>query len=171
MNLYNKIYGNVQETVPQFKNPEEALSFYLEGASKYLAKAALAATEERFEDRSNHSDNALKIFNGILSHLEQSAPGEKKAVQSLNEYCRLMGDLIIRMNIKNDVEMAENLTKEVKNMADHWKERSDFAIAKKATDYEGAEVTVDTSQQNVTMPNPTSPSPVHQGAKTADFSA
>ncbi len=169
MNLYNKIYGSIQENIPQFKNPEEALSFYLEGASKHLAKAELAAKEERFEDRSNHSDRALLIFSGILSHLEQSPPEEKQDVKGLIEYCRAMNDLIILMNIKNDLKMAENLTKEVKKMALYWKERSDAAVVNRTANQDGnVKVLPD---QSVTMPHPTSPYPSTQGTKTADFSA
>ena len=168
-NLYSKIYGTVQETVPKFKSPEDALSFYLEGAAKYLAKASMAAREERFEERSNHSDKALMIFNGILSHLEQSPPEEKKAVKSLMEYCQLMNDLIIRMNIKNDVTMADNMAKEVKNMSDHWKERSEFLDQNNVRKTTATPAV--TLPENVTMAHPSSPYPPSQGPKTADFSA
>lgn len=125
VNLYNKAYSSMKESLPQFKNPEEALSFYLEGASKYLAKAEKAAQENRIEDRSNLSDKALLIFSGILSHLEQSSEDEKKDLKPLIEYCYSMNELILRMNIKNNAEMAGSLASEVKRMADHWKAKSE----------------------------------------------
>ncbi len=124
-NLYSKAYASMKESFPQFKNPEEALSFYLEGASKYLAKAAKAAQENRIEDRSNLSDKALLIFSGILSHLEQSSPEEKKGLKPIIDYCYSMNELILRMNMKNSVEMAHSLASEVKRMADHWKAKSE----------------------------------------------
>lgn len=125
VNLYNKTYVSMKESLPQFKNPEEALSFYLEGASKYLAKAEKAAQENRIEDRSNLSDKALLIFSGILSHLEQSSEEERKELKPLIGYCYSMNELILRMNMKNNVEMAASLASEVKRMADHWKEKSE----------------------------------------------
>jgi len=129
INLYNKAYSSMKESLPQFKNPEEALSFYLEGAAKYLAKAEKAAQENRIEDRSNLSDKALLIFSGILSHLEQSSPQEKKDLKPLIEYCYAMNELILRMNIKNSVEMAASLASEVKRMSEHWKVRSEELFA------------------------------------------
>ena len=125
INLYNKAYSSMKESLPQFKNPEEALSFYFEGASKYLAKAAKAAEENRIEDRSNLSDKALLIFSGVLSHLEQSSTEEKKELKPLIDYCYSMNEIILRMNMINSVEMAHSLASEIKRMAEHWKAKSE----------------------------------------------
>lgn len=130
MNLYNKAYTSMKAVVPHFKNPEEALSCYLEGAAKYLTKAAKAARENRIEDRSNLSDKALLIFAGILSHFDQSSEEEKQELKSLMDYCSIMNDLILRMNMKNDAEMAASLATEIQRMAVHWKEKSEENFSK-----------------------------------------
>ena len=180
-NLYNKVYTSMKEALPQFKNPEEALSFYFEGASKYLAKAEKAARENRIEDRSNLSDKALLIFSGILSHLEQSSPEEKKGLKSLIDYCYSMNELILRMNMKNDVEMANSLATEVKRMSEHWKTKSEesFLNAQKNT----STVHNGTAQESIThpveTPRNTMPTDAHAAPpysteprlSTADFSA
>lgn len=130
MNLYNKAYTSIKETVPSFKNSEDAIGFYLEGAAKHLAKAEVAAKEGRIQDRSDSSDKALLIFSGILSHLEQFPSQEKQAIKGLIEYCYTMNEIILRMNIKNDLEMAASLPREVKRMAAHWKDKAEQVFAK-----------------------------------------
>tara|TARA_R110002095_G_scaffold214539_1_gene206819 strand:+ start:918 stop:1439 length:522 start_codon:yes stop_codon:yes gene_type:complete len=171
VNLYNKAYASMKETLPQFKNPEEAISFYLEGGSKYLAKAAKAAEENRIEDRSNLSDKALLIFSGILSHLEQASAEEKKALKPFIEYCYSMNELILHMNMKNDVEMAHSLAAEVKRMAEDWKGKAQENFSKKQqeTSLRSPEKTNITS-----LPSDGSSTPFYPAANdlsTADFSA
>tara|TARA_R110002111_G_scaffold239894_1_gene301536 strand:- start:33 stop:587 length:555 start_codon:yes stop_codon:yes gene_type:complete len=182
VNLYNKAYASMKESLPQFKNPEEALSFYLEGASKYLAKAEKAAQENRIEDRSNLSDKALLIFSGILSHLEQSSAEEKKNLKPLIEYCYSMNELILRMNMKNSVEMAGSLASEVKRMADHWKAKSEdvFLNIQHKNERAAHARAQESSAQSIEAPHLTSttndmgPSlsyPKSSHLSTADFSA
>lgn len=125
MNLYNKAYTSMKGTLSHFNTPEEAIACYFEGAAKYLAKAEIAARENRIEDRSNLSDKALLIFGGILIHFDEASPEEKKKLKGLLDYCKLMNDLILRMNMKNDVEMAASLATEIKRMAIHWRAKGE----------------------------------------------
>lgn len=125
-NLYNKAYASMKENVPIYRNSEDLVAGFLESAGKYMRKATVAAKEDRFVDRSDHSDNALMLISGILGALDEYPAHEKHTVKNLQEYCALMNSLIIRMNVKNDGEMAENITTGLFDMAKDWKRKADL---------------------------------------------
>lgn len=151
VNVYQKAYGAVKEATNTFANPEEALAFYLEGASKYMAKAAVAAREDRFEDRFNQSNKALLIFYGILSHLEPLPAPEKRQMAGLIDYCKIMNEVIYRMNSKNDAEVAENLATEIKRMSDHWKQKAIELKGRQSQGFVPVSASAATQQPSVTM--------------------
>jgi flagellin-specific chaperone FliS len=123
-NLYNKIYKTVKDNGAHFETPDEVLAFFLKGAAKHMTLAAKAAQEGRIEDRSNSSDHALMIFASVLSVFDQGSQSDKRAAQPLVTFLQFMNELIIRMNIKNDLNLADMIARELHKAADLWAKKA-----------------------------------------------
>lgn len=122
--LYNTIYVNTKKNNVVFQNPEEALAFFLKGAAKHMALAAQAARDGRIEDRSNSSDHAMMIFASVINLFEQGSDEEQKEAQPITNFLYFMNELIVRMNIKNDLDLADVIVQELHKAADLWAEKA-----------------------------------------------
>ncbi len=123
-NSYDKLSEYGKQNDPVFVNAEEALAFYLQGASNCVAKAAAAIKSNNIEARSRYSDKAILIFSTIIGVIADCSATEMKKVKHLIDYLHIMNEMIIRMNIKNDLELAESIVIALDKMSNVWQDRA-----------------------------------------------
>lgn len=131
-NLYNKMYRSAKESLPQFKNAEDTIAFYISAAAKYARKAYQCSENHDYEGRSKETDNAIMILAGIRSAIDQFPNDDQKKMVHLNDYCLAMTNCLVGMNVKNNPEMIKGVISSLTKMASDWHRKADLRLKQDA---------------------------------------
>ncbi len=123
-NLIKK-YGDAQETVGK---STQIIMLY-DGMIKFMKIAKEALQKGDFNERYNYTEKAAKIITGLQASLDFNVG--KKVAATLDAY---YGEIFIKMmqfNIQNDVEICNEVIRDLEQMRNTWKEISENEPASK----------------------------------------
>lgn len=100
-------------------NLNEAVAQCLEIAGECMQRSVHHMHHKDIMSRAKESEKCITILGGLLEAI--SAEDDSEAIQNLKDYYKVMIDLVVKMNIKNDYILAQSLHDNFKKIAGSWR--------------------------------------------------
>lgn len=118
MTLHNNAYNAYKQNSINTASPGELTLMLYNGCIKFLNLARKAIEEKHFEEKNTNLQKAQNIMNELIVTLNMDYEISKQ-ILPLYEY---MNRRLIEANIKNDVEIVDEVIGLVTEFRDTWKE-------------------------------------------------
>jgi flagellar protein FliS len=117
VNQYQTI-GNQSEAMDA--NPHRLVQMLMEGALDRIAIAKGAMQQQDVELKGNRIGSAITIIEGLRASLNKEAGGEISA--NLNDLYTYMENRLLEANLKNDVEILDEVADLMRKIKSGWDE-------------------------------------------------
>ncbi len=122
MNPYASQVGAYQTTNLANLGPGDQVALLLATSAKHMRTAKEHLITKDYEQRTNASEKAIAILEGLASVLEATDPSQEGIVKELENYYMSMMTMISHMNVTNDEKLCESIARSLDKMADTWRQ-------------------------------------------------
>ena len=118
MNVQNNAYNAYKQNSVSTASPGELTLMLYNGCIKFIGKAKVAINEKNIQNKNHNIQRAQAIIGELMSTLNMDIEISKQMLP-LYQY---MNRRLIEANIKNDVEILDEVEGLVTEFRDTWKE-------------------------------------------------